>query len=171
MKKCPHCGKEYTDDVQVCAIDQTSYDDPYNSSDPDYSKQDRTPYAGYAIRFLARLIDMLFGLVVAYAAGFLAVLTIALLGSAGVIAPGWQHRLHAFSVLAILLAMAGDSIYHLFCEGIHGATVGKLCCGLRVISQDGRPSTFKGAFIRTLTYPIDSFFLGLVGYDSMRKSP
>jgi uncharacterized RDD family membrane protein YckC len=173
MKKCPHCGKEYPDDATVCAIDQTSFDDPYNSpSDgPDYSKQDRSPYAGFAIRLLARLIDMTFGFFVAYVSSFLAILTIVMLGSAGVISPGWQYRLHAFSMIAILLFMAGESVYHIFCEGIHGATVGKLCCGLRVISQDGQPSTFKGAIIRTLAYLLECQFFGLPAYDSMRRSP
>jgi uncharacterized RDD family membrane protein YckC len=40
-----------------------------------------------------------------------------------------------------------------------------------VITEDGKPSNLKGALIRTLAYYIDGLFFGLVGYNSMQKSP
>jgi hypothetical protein len=39
------------------------------------------------------------------------------------------------------------------------------------VTEDGKPSTLKGALIRTLAYYIDALFFGLVGYNSMQKSP
>jgi hypothetical protein len=32
MKKCSYCGAEYSDDISVCALDQTSLDVPPSSS-------------------------------------------------------------------------------------------------------------------------------------------
>jgi len=93
------------------------------------------------------------------------------LNAGGIIAAGWQHRLHGFSLTSLGFDFLGFIAYHFFCEGIHGATLGKLCCGIRVVTEDGSPSTLKGALIRTLAYFLDSFFFGLVGYSSMQKSP
>lgn len=49
--------------------------------------------------------------------------------------------------------------------------MGKLCCGIRVVNEDGRPSNLKGALIRTLAYFVDSLFFGMVAWSSMEKSP
>jgi uncharacterized RDD family membrane protein YckC len=92
------------------------------------------------------------------------------LSAAGIIADGWQYRLQGFSLTSLGFGFFGSIGYHFFCEGIHGATLGKLCCGIRVVTEDGSPSTLKGALIRTLAYFFDSLFFGIVGYGSMQKS-
>jgi uncharacterized RDD family membrane protein YckC len=168
MKKCPHCGKEYPDDATICFIDET----PLDPEPPGGGlSQDKSPYAGFGIRLLARIIDTIFGFFIGYAAGIFAGTTIVGLADAGTIPPGWQERLREFSLIPFGCGLLGNIAYHFFCEGVHGATLGKLCCGLRVVTEDGRPSNLKGAMIRTLAYYIDSFFFGMVGYDSMQKSP
>ena len=69
--------------------------------------------------------------------------------------------------------LLGTIIYRFLCEGIHGATLGKLCCGICVVSEDGSPSTLKGggALVRSFGYHVDAIFFGLVGYQSMKHSP
>lgn len=50
------------------------------------------------------------------------------------------------------------------------STLGKLCCGICVMTEDMKPNNLKGAVIRTLAFYLDSMFFGLVGYSSMSKS-
>jgi uncharacterized RDD family membrane protein YckC len=168
MKKCPHCGKEYPDEATFCTIDETSLD-PTQLENP--RAVDKSPYAGFWIRVLARLIDLVLASFTGFAAGIFGVIIIMILAAAGIIPPGWQHHLREFSVAPFVCAELGYITYHFFCEGFHGATLGKFCCGIRVIKEDGGPSNLKGALIRSLVYYIDCFFFGLVGLISMEKSP
>ena len=161
MKCCDYCGRENDEEAIHCAGCATEFRRP---------PVDNAPSAGFWIRVLARLIDMSFGLVMGVAAGLIALAVLELLALAGLAPAGWQHRLHGFSLAAMGLGFLGEIFYHLFCEGIHGATLGKLCCGLRVVSEDGGPATLRGASIRSLAYLIDSFFLGGVGHHSMRQT-
>jgi uncharacterized RDD family membrane protein YckC len=159
MKKCPYCGKEYSDEVAFCAIDQQPLDATTSIHQDTISHHDKSPYAGFGIRLLARIVDTFFGLFIGLSAGFVGGIAIVILNHAGIIAPGWQHRIHGFSLLTLGFSLLGNIAYHFFCEGIHGATLGKLCCGLRVVTEDGKPSNLKGALIRTLAFYIDGFFL------------
>ena len=168
MKKCPYCGKEYSDDATVCVIDEN----PLDESQPETaSNEDKSPSAGFGIRAMARIIDTIFTFFIGYAAGVLGGIWIMILNGAGMLAPGWQLRLHEFSLASFGFGLAGSIAYHSFCEGIHGATLGKICCGICVVTEDLKPSNLKGAIIRTLAYFIDGLFFGLIGYNSMSKSP
>ena len=167
MKKCPHCGKEYPDDATACAIDEH----PLDGSEEIASSQDKSPSAGFAIRVMARIIDAVFGFFTGYAGGALASIWIMILNGAGMLAPGWHLRLHAFSLATMGFAMLGNIAYHTFCEGIHGATLGKICCGICVLTEDMKPSNLKGALIRSLAYFFDAFLFGLVAAGSMSNSP
>jgi len=120
---------------------------------------------------LARIIDTFFGLLLGFSAGILVLIPIRILNATGHLPSGWQHHIREFSLISIGFSFLGNFLYHFLCEGIHGATLGKLCCGIRVVSEDGKPSNLKSALIRTLGYYVDSLFFGLVGYDSMQKSP
>jgi uncharacterized RDD family membrane protein YckC len=171
MRKCSYCGKEYSDDVPFCAVDQQPLGSTTLVSLETIAHQDKSPYAGYGIRLLARIIDTFVGLLIGFGAGIFGGIAIVILNHNGIIATGWQNRIHGLHLSTLGLSLLGDIAYHFFCEGIHGATLGKLCCGLRVVSEDGQPSNLKGALIRTLAFYIDGLFFGLVGYNSMQKSP
>jgi uncharacterized RDD family membrane protein YckC len=169
MKKCPYCGRENTDDSPNCHECGTDFSEAdLSEPKPDV---DKSPSAGFAVRALARIIDTVYALIVGLAAGMTAGMILGILNLAGWLPVGWQHRLHGLSLLSIGFSFLGFLLYHLCCEGIHGATIGKLCCGICVVSEDGKPSTMRGAFIRSLAYFIDALFFGAVGYESMKKSP
>ncbi len=167
MKKCQYCGAEYADDATICTVDKQ----PLDVTQPEISAdQDKSPSAGFWIRALARIVDTLFGLFIGFAAGILAAVVIMILSRVGVIAPGWQNRLRGFSFISLGFGLLGNIGYHCLCEGIHGATLGKLCCGICVMTEDLKPINVKGAVIRTLAFYLDAMFFGLVGYSSMSKS-
>lgn len=127
--------------------------------------------AGFWIRALARIVDILVAVCVGFIAVKIAVVAMVLLDHAGRLPDGWQNQIQGFSLGLVTCSFLGSILYHFFCEGIHGATLGKLCCGICVVSEDGKPSTMKGAMVRTLAYYIDSIFFGGVAYTSMDKSP
>jgi uncharacterized RDD family membrane protein YckC len=163
MRTCNYCGGENPDEAVNCSGCGTELQSALAII--------KLTKAGFWIRALARIIDMVFGLFVGFIAGTLGGMVLALLNAAGALTPGWQHRIHGFGLTILGFNLLGNILYHCFCEGIYGATLGKLCCGIRVVNEDGRPSNMKGAFIRTLAYYIDSLFFGAVGYTSMNKSP
>jgi uncharacterized RDD family membrane protein YckC len=168
MKSCDYCGGENPDEAincSGCGTELKNLNPP-----PIISKQDKLTAAGFGIRALARIIDAVFGLFIGFVAGSLGGMILVLLNAAGVLSAGWQQRIHGFSLTVLGFSLLGNILYHCFCEGIYGATLGKLCCGIRVVSEDGSPSNLKGALIRTLAYYFDALFFGLVGYNSMQKS-
>jgi uncharacterized RDD family membrane protein YckC len=167
MKKCRYCGAEYADDVAFCTIDR----EPLDVTRLEITSDQDIRTAGFGIRAVARILDFIFGLAIGFMAGLLAGTIIIILAAAGVISPGWPERIRGFSLISLSFSLIGNIAYHSICEGIHGATLGKLCCGIRVVTEEMKPSTFKGALIRTLAYFIDALFLGLVAYSSMSKSP
>lgn len=130
-----------------------------------------TKGAGFWVRALARIIDIGFGWVLGVVGGVIGGIVLIVLQMAGTVSPGWEHRISGFSLAAFSLALAGGVLYHSVCEGIHGASLGKVICRLRVLQEDGRASCMKGAVIRSLGWYVDGLFLGLIGYLCMRESP
>jgi uncharacterized RDD family membrane protein YckC len=127
--------------------------------------------AGFWIRALARIIDIVYGNLLGLISGFLAGIVLVVLEIIGFVSPGWAYRIQPRSFVIMGLSILGAFLYHTLCEGIHGASLGKLICGLRVIQEDGRSSTLLGAVVRSLGWFVDAFFFGLVAYSSMAKSP
>jgi uncharacterized RDD family membrane protein YckC len=121
--------------------------------------------ATFGIRAGARIVDLIVGAGAGFIGGGVAG------GIIGVAMPEKVHELSKLTAGSFLLSTLGSLAYHTISEGVAGASVGKLVCGLRVVSQNGfgRP-TVLGAFIRTLGYYIDSLFFGIVGYSVMSKS-
>jgi uncharacterized RDD family membrane protein YckC len=127
--------------------------------------------AGFWIRALARGIDTIFGLVLGLVGGLIGGIILAIMQITKTISPGWEHRIQGLTFMGVGLSILGGILYHSLTEGIHGASIGKSVCQLRVLQQDGQPSNMKGAAIRSLAWLIDGMFFGIVGWCSMEKSP
>ncbi len=129
--------------------------------------------AGFWIRALARLVDVVYGYAVGSVAGIAAAIVLLFLQALSIADPGWARRMsHPYLILILIPAgFVGNLSYHTLCEGIYGASVGKLVCGLRVLSEDQTPCRLGPAFIRSIAYLVDGLVFGLVGYLSMNKTP
>jgi uncharacterized RDD family membrane protein YckC len=127
--------------------------------------------AGFWIRAAARLIDVAYGTMLGFFAGVLAGIMLVMLSRAGLIAPGWQSRIHGVNIPGWGLSLLGGFLYHSLTEGMYGASLGKLICQLRVVTEEGRSIAIKQALVRSLAYYIDALFLGIVAYSSMKESP
>ncbi len=126
--------------------------------------------AGFWTRVLARLIDMAYGYVIGLLAGIIAVLILAALQALSLADPGWGRRMTGEGFVALAAGLLGALLYETACEGIYGATLGKLLCGLRVLAQDRSPCRLKPALIRSLGYLVDALVFGLVAYIEMAKT-
>jgi len=134
---------------------------------------DTTPViegAGFWIRAGARILDTLFGTLLGALAGLLGGITLGLLQSLSVIEPGWNLGLTEGRWLLWLAGLLCSICYHTLCEGVGSASLGKVICGLRVMSEDSSPCGLKQALIRSLAYFIDSLVFGVVGYFEMTKT-
>jgi uncharacterized RDD family membrane protein YckC len=128
------------------------------------------PYvgSGFWIRVLARVIDLIVHYVVTFFAGLLIVIIAGVIAAVGGVSPTvLSHKLQSFSLLSYVLVILGYILYHTLCEGLHGATMGKLICGLVVIKENGSPCSLGAAFGRSLAFLIDSFFFGFVAAAAM----
>lgn len=126
--------------------------------------------AGFGIRFLSRLVDLIYGVALGLATGFVGGIIFLLLSAAGKISPHWLETLQQPSFHTYGLAILGTFLYYTLSEGLGGKTLGKLICGLSVVQTDGRPCSMLSAFKRDLAYHWDALFFGLVGYSSMKKN-
>ena len=128
--------------------------------------------AGFWIRVLARLLDSFLGIIMGTIVGIVGVLTLTILQRSGVIDSGWQEvvRSGGISISGFILSSLGSVFYHSSCEGIYGASLGKLVCGLRVLSDDGNPCDFEAAIVRSLAFFVDALFFGWIAYMSMEGS-
>lgn len=126
--------------------------------------------AGFWIRGLARLVDWLYGNILGLCAGIAAAIGLAILQGLSIAEPGWIHRTPHFALL-LPVGLIGDVFFRTICEGVYGATPGKLICGLRVLSEAQKPCDIRSAMIRSIGYFFDAICFGLVGYLSMNKTP
>lgn len=123
--------------------------------------------AGFWIRALARLIDITYGWVFMYFSGFFGGIILYILSTYQIVNSNWYE---GTSIAVPTLSLMGSFAYRSFCEGLHGATLGKLICGLRVLSDDGNTCNLKAAVIRTIAFLVDALFFGLVAYVSMSRT-
>lgn len=128
------------------------------------------PGAGFWIRALARLVDSLYGFVVGFVAGLIAGIALAVLEDLSIAAPGVANRIGRVNMALVIAGLIGSLFYETICEGLYGATLGKLICGLRVVSEDLTPCRLKPALLRSSAYYLDAIAFGAVGYLEMRKT-
>lgn len=137
------------------------------------SEQDTEPKegAGFGVRFGARVIDMVIHYIIWFAIPFVVGTIVAVYAAIAEI-PLDQILDNSMPPLLIrfLLPTTSYVLFYAFSECIAGTTVGKLIFRLHVVSIKSKPITFSAALKRSLSFYVDSLLLGLVAYDSMRKS-
>ena len=126
--------------------------------------------AGFGIRFAARLIDAVFGVLIYYVGGMVGGLTLSILAARGHIPEEWRATLQPLSPLSLVLLLAGGVLYPVLAEAVGGASLGKLILRLRTTSEDLTPCTFKGALIRNGALFLDGFLFGLPAWRAMSNS-
>ena len=146
-------------------------------SDSDHSAGDNAEAAppapaGILIRLLARAIDWVFLAVVSVMITLAAVFFATLVHRF----TGWNAHAFARSAtqttwIAWVGGVVGTVVYYVICEGVCGATLGKLMIGAQVIGVDGSPCRFKQALVRTISLFVDLLFFGMIGAMSAHSSP
>jgi len=126
--------------------------------------------AGFAIRAVARLIDGTYGFAVGFLAVVIASIGLTLENSSGT-PDEWARSMQGFRASAFLVSTLGALAYYAISEYIGGTTLGKLLCGLRVVSTDFTSVSLFGALVRSAVFLIDSLFFGVVAYAAMASSP
>jgi uncharacterized RDD family membrane protein YckC len=124
--------------------------------------------AGFGLRLAARLIDLLFGLVLVTMGSAVGGLVLSLLADKGLVPGDWTPAMRLTSPAGLLCGVLGGVLYHVTAEAVGGATLGKLILRLRVASEDLTPGTFKGALLRNLAFFFDA--LGVPAYRAMAHS-
>lgn len=122
-------------------------------------------------RAAARLIDWVYLLFVASVGGIVAGLVMVILEARGAITPGWAERVGEGRILGMVVGTIASITYHAVSESVHGASLGKLCLRLRVVTTEGRRAGLYAGLVRNLAFLVDSFFFGVVGASAMGNSP
>lgn len=114
-------------------------------------------YGGFWIRFSAKFIDGMIlgvaGLVCQFSLGWIAV------GAANEPSMGMM----AMQVLLAIVQCAVSIGYETWFVGRFGATLGKMACGLKVVTSDGERVTYSRAFGRCLATFLSAIILN-IGY-------
>ena len=126
--------------------------------------------AGIGVRALARAVDGVFSALVGFVSLTLAFIVLKVRGTPGE-PEDWFHSLSEFSAVTLGFSMVASYVYFTISEWLGAATLGKLVCGLRVVSEDFAPVSLLGAAVRSLGFLVDGLFFGLPAYVSMESSP
>jgi uncharacterized RDD family membrane protein YckC len=178
---CPRCGKPLSVEINRRLRNPESMRVlaersilPYDDEREDVEIATEAPgtvdprVAGPLIRGAALGIDMLTGILISLPATLAAFVLLTLLGAPGGMTE-WASRMRELSVAVVVVSFVGQSLYSTLCEWIGGATLGKLACGLRVLSEDFSPPTLRGTFVRAMAFLFDSLFFGLVALHAMQQ--
>lgn len=143
---------------------------PTSFSDGPIEASVEPTYAGFGIRAVARIIDMVVCSIVAIGAGITAGIVGAILNVAGFLDAAWVQRIEETTILGYVVSFLASLTYHIVSEWVGGASLGKLICGLRVAKEDLVPCTIGASIVRSLGYIVDALFFGLIAYSAMSKS-
>ncbi len=127
--------------------------------------------AGFWIRALARIIDLLIHNGVSLIVG--AALAIIAAIAAVVLNIPYESILLKIENPAFYIniaALLGATFSYALSEGLHGSTAGKMICGLVVIKENEEPCTLKPAIGRSFAFFIDSLFFGAIAAGKMSET-
>jgi len=126
---------------------------------------------GFGLRTGAQIIDLIIHNILGLLAGLFVGLLIALYAAVtGIPASALTSKLGATNLIGYIFALTGFALYHAVCEGVYGATLGKLILKIHVLREDGTPASFGSTIIRSFAFYIDGIFFGLVAYSTMKQS-
>ena len=127
--------------------------------------------AGFGLRAGAQIVDLIIHNVIGLAVSFIVGILIAIYAmSTGTPASVLVDKVQHTTPVDYILALLGYVFYHAICEGMHGATLGKLIFKVHVLKEDGNPAGIGSAIIRSFAFYIDGLFFGIVAASSMRSS-
>ncbi|MDJ0801835.1 MAG: RDD family protein [Desulfobacterales bacterium] len=156
---CSECGRAFKpgdliriDDARICGDCKPSFIQKLRQSAGDRGS---LVYAGFWIRFGAKLIDGLVLLVVNLVVG------LGLLLAAG--GSAFSGEAAAGNLFLQIVYHAVGLVYTTFFLGRFGATPGKMACGLKVVFPDGRPIGYARALGRQLAEYLSGMLL-MLGY-------
>ena len=156
---CTECGRALAaddlirfDDAAICADCKPLFIQKLRAG---VSVRSGPVYAGFWVRFGAKLIDLLILVGVNLVIGLVFILT------AGGLEGGDASPAGSLYLQAIYQAFG--AAYTTFFLGRFGATPGKMACGLRVAAPDGRPISYPRALGRYLAEYLSGMLL-MLGY-------
>ncbi len=126
-------------------------------------------YAGFWIRVGAYLIDTIILGVVNFVFGIV-------LGIIGLSAMGGDDPSQGMLIqgMLTLINMAIYVFYETFFVGKWGATIGKMACGLKIVTPEGEPISYLRSFGRYFAKIVSSFVLCIgyimVGFDDEKRA-
>lgn len=124
--------------------------------------------ASFGLRLAARLIDLLFGILIVFLANVASVLILGVLKARGYVPPDVVFAGQLMTPAGIAGILLGGLLYSVTAESVGGATFGKALLRLRVTSENLTPSTFRGALLRSAGLCVDA--LGVPAYLAMSRS-
>jgi uncharacterized RDD family membrane protein YckC len=135
-----------------------------------------SPYAGFWIRLVARVIDFL----VILGIYNLFYLVDRLGGSAGLWPPasiedvfGAARGLAPDNIVRAIFFFGFPVFYYVYLHGTCGQTFGKMALKIRVVNEDGTPLDYRRAFFRWLGYflCVFTFYIGYlwVAFDQRKQ--
>jgi uncharacterized RDD family membrane protein YckC len=124
--------------------------------------------ASFVLRLAARLIDLLFGILIVFIANVASVLLLGMLKARGYVQPEVVFAAQLKTPAGIAGILLGGLLYSVTAEAVGGATLGKILLRLRVTSENLTPSTFKGALLRSAGLCVDA--LGVPAFLAMSRS-
>jgi uncharacterized RDD family membrane protein YckC len=124
--------------------------------------------AGFGLLLAARLIDLLFGVLIATLGSKAGALVLNVLEARGFEFGDGSTAALLTTPVAIAWGLLGALLYSVTAEAVGGATLGKFILRLRVTSEDLTPSSFKGALLRNAALCVDA--LGVSAYMAMSRS-
>ncbi|NTW29517.1 MAG: RDD family protein [Coriobacteriia bacterium] len=132
---------------------------------------DRLEYAGFWIRLVARLIDLIIMYAVSFCVGFVVAAALVIMAvMTGASYASAAARFGETTALSFVLALIANVAYGTLAEGFHGSTPGKMAVGLTVLGQDGGFCSPGSALGRSLAFYIDTLFFALPAFVTMRQT-
>ena len=174
---CSQCGGTFPED-QVIAFEDRMI---CGSCKPMFVQQLKegvamplsTAFGGFWIRTLAYIIDgAIFGI-----ATWIIMIPISMLAVPAIMQFGEEATMGSMFMLIGLYSFVSIAIpifYYTFFHGRWGATVGKMACGLKVVTAEGEPISYGRAFGRFWAFMLSGLILYIgyfmAGFDDEKRS-